>query len=124
MGEVRRAKRPSDPIEALDRLNGAVAALDSALAGARNQAQRLEHARLALAGTLVSARSQLAAAKGFIGAGGRRVGADARARLSESERELAIAEAAADPVEALDAARRAVTHARDADALARYDAMR
>ena len=34
-----------------------------------------------------------------------------------------LAEAEADPVEALDAARRAVTHARDADALARYSAM-
>ena len=35
-------------------------------------------------------------------------------------RELLIAENEADPVAALDAARRAQTHARDADALARY----
>lgn len=124
LAAVASAKQPSDPIEALDRLNAAVAELDTALATARNQSQRLEHARLALAGTLVSARSQLAAAKGIIGAGGGRVGADARARLSEAERELAHAEAEVDPVEALDAARRAVTNARDADALARYDAMR
>lgn len=123
LGEIASATRPSDPIDSLGRLNAAIATLDSALATARNQAQRLEHARLALAGTLVSARSQLAAAKGFIGAGGKRVSADARARLSEAERELAHAEAEADPVEALDAARRAVTNARDADALARYDAM-
>jgi hypothetical protein len=34
-----------------------------------------------------------------------------------------LAEAEADPVEALDTARRAVTHARDADALARFDTM-
>ncbi len=119
-------KRPSDPIEKLDLLNGAIAELDTeldtALATARNQAQRLEHARAALAGTLVSARSQVAAVRGFITAGGRGVGADARTRLREAERELAVAEAEADPVEALDAARRAVTHARDADALARYDA--
>jgi hypothetical protein len=32
-----------------------------------------------------------------------------------------LAEAETDPVEALDTIRRAVTHARDADALARYD---
>ena len=113
------AKRPSDPIDALDRLNAAIAELDTALASARNQTQRLEHARTALAGTLVSAKSQLAAVRGFITAGGRGVGADARSRLREAERELEVAEAAADPVEALDAARRAVTHARDADALAR-----
>lgn len=117
------ATRPSDPIESLDRLNGAIAELDTALASARNQTQRLTHARAALAGTLVSARSQLAAARGFITAGGRGVGADARTRLREAARELEIAEATADPVEALDAARRAVTHARDADALARYDAL-
>lgn len=123
LASIAASARPSDPIEALDRLNAANARLDTALASARNQSQRLEHARLALAGTLVSARGQLAAAKGFIGAGGSRVSAEARARLSEAERELAHAEAEADPVEALDAARRAVTNARDADALARYDAM-
>jgi hypothetical protein len=122
LAEVAAQKRPSDPIEGLDRLNGAIAELDTALASARNQTQRLEHARSALAGTLVSARSQLAAARGFITAGRGAVGADARTRLREAERELAAAEAATDPVEALDAARRAVTHARDADALARYDA--
>jgi hypothetical protein len=116
--------RPSDPIENLDRLNAAIAELDTALASARNQAQRLEHARTALVGTLVSARSQLAATRGFMAAGGGRVGADARVRLSEAERELKNAEAEADPVDALDAARRAVTSARDADALARYDAMK
>jgi hypothetical protein len=116
------ATRPSDPIESLDRLNAAIAELDTALATARNQTQRLAHARTALAGTLVSAKSQLAAVRGFITAGGRGVGADARTRLREAERELMVAEAAADPVEALDAARRAVTHARDADALARYNA--
>ena len=122
LAAVAAKKKPSDPIEKLDNLNAAIAELDTALATARNQAQRLEHARTALAGTLVSARSQLAAVRGFITAGGGGVGADARTRLREAERELAVAEAAADPVEALDAARRSVTHARDADALARYDA--
>ena len=124
LATVAGEARPSDPIENLDRLNAAIAELDTALASARNQAQRLEHARTALAGTLVSARSQLAATRSFMAAGGGRVGADARVRLSEAERELKNAEAEADPVDALDAARRAVTSARDADALARYDAMK
>lgn len=118
------AKAPNDPLESLDQLNAATAELDTALAAARNQSQRLEHARAALAATLVSATSQIAAVRGFITAGGGRVGADARSRLSEADRELAEAQRETDPVAALDAARRAVTSARDADALARYDAMR
>ena len=120
--EVSGAKKPSDPIANLDALNAAIARLDMTLASARNQTQRLEHAKLALAGALVSAKSQIAAVRGFIIAGGGAAGADARTRLNEAERELKVAEAEADPVEALDAARRAVTHARDADALARYNA--
>jgi hypothetical protein len=110
-----------DPIAELDRVGNAVAELDLALASARNQQQRLEHARAALVGTLVSAKSQIAEVRGYIGGHG--VGVDARTRLAEAERQLMLAEAETDPVEALDTARRAVTHARDADALARFDAM-
>ena len=124
VASIAKAKKPSDPIANLDALNEAIAALDTALASARNQKQRLEHAKAALVGTLVSAQSQIAAVRGFITAGGGRVGADARTRLNEAERELTVAQAEVDPVEALDAARRAVTDARDADALARYDAIR
>jgi len=115
-----RATGALNPPLALDQLGAAMAALDTALASARNQAQRLEHARIALAGALVSAKSQLEAVRA-LKASGRRVGADARTRIAEAERQLELAETEADPVEALDAARRAVTHARDADALARYD---
>ena len=112
---------PADPVAGLDSLGDAVADIDAALASARNQAQRLEHARTAYVGTLVSARSQIAVARAFIGSRGG--GVDARTRLSEAERQLTLAEATTDPVEALDTVRRAVTHARDADALARYDTM-
>jgi chromosome segregation ATPase len=111
----------TNPGRSLDSLTTAIAALDTALASARNQKERLEHARIALAGTLVSAKSQLSEVRAIISRGSGRVGADARTRLAEAERQLMLAEAEADPVEALDAARRAVTHARDADALARYD---
>ncbi|CAN5504452.1 hypothetical protein BH10ACT4_BH10ACT4_07480 [soil metagenome] len=113
-----------DPAASLSRLEGAVATLDGALATARNQAQRLEHASAALAGVLVSARSQIAATQDFIA--GRRggVGADARTRLAEAQRLLEVAEAQSDPVAALDSARSSATYARDADALARFDAHR
>jgi hypothetical protein len=107
-----------DPVADLDSLVDASDKLDIAVAAARNQQRRLEGARSALAGALVSARTQLAAVSDYIGAHGG--GADARTRLAEGQRELLLAENEADPVAALDAARRAQTHARDADALARY----
>jgi hypothetical protein len=113
---AKKGKR--DPVADLDRLVDASDRLDIAVAAARNQQRRLEGARSALAGALVSARTQLAAVSDYIGSHGG--GAGARTRLAEGERELLIAENEADPVAALDAARRAQTHARDADALARY----
>lgn len=121
LSSIAQQSGPADPVKSLDLIGEAVAELDLALATARNQKQRLEHARTALTGTLVSAKSQISAARDYIGNKGG--GADARTRLAEAERQLMLAEAEADPVEALDTARRAVTHARDADALARYDTM-
>ncbi|MEO8263307.1 MAG: hypothetical protein ABI566_12135 [Pseudolysinimonas sp.] len=112
------AKGKRDPVADLDRLVDASDKLDIAVAAARNQQRRLDGARSALAGALVSARTQLAAVSDYIGAHGG--GAGARTRLAEGQRELLLAENEADPVAALDAARRAQTHARDADALARY----
>tara|TARA_R110002124_G_scaffold239687_2_gene404870 strand:+ start:4796 stop:6094 length:1299 start_codon:yes stop_codon:yes gene_type:complete len=107
-----------DPFAQLNLVNEAAAELDNALATARNQQQRFEHARAAYQGTLVAARSQISVVRELIGQGG--TSARARTRLAEAERQLMIAEAETDPVEALDAIRRSVTHARDADALARY----
>jgi DNA repair exonuclease SbcCD ATPase subunit len=116
-----RSRDPGDPVAALDLLGDAVSALDTALASARNQTERLEHARAAYAGTLVSVTSQITAAHNYITQHGG--GVNARTRLAEAERQLTIAKAAVDPVEALDTVRRSVTLARDADALARYDTM-
>ena len=110
-----------DPIGAIERVGEAVSGLDTALATARNQQQRLEHARTALVGALVAARSQIGEAKSYMA--GNRSGVDARTRLAEAERQLMLAESESDPVEALDAARRSATSARDADALARYRGM-
>ena len=115
---------PGDPAASIGLLEAAVAELDSTLATARNQAQRLEHASTALAGVLVSVRSQIAATQHFIASRRGGVGADARTRLAEAQRLLEVAEAQSDPVAALDTARSSATYSRDADALARYDVHR
>jgi hypothetical protein len=117
-GDTGSPDGSANPVRGIERLGAAMAMLDTALAGARNQQQRLEHARTALVGALVTARSQIEEAKSVIASGRTRV--DARTRLAEAERQLMLAEAESDPVEALDAARRSATAARDADALARY----
>jgi hypothetical protein len=107
-----------DPVAELDRLVDADDALDVAVSAARNQQRRLDGARGALAGALVSARAQISSVEDFIGSRGG--GAGSRSKLAEAKRELVIAENESDPVAALDAARRAQNRARDADDLARY----
>ncbi len=111
-----------DPLGRLDELREAESRLDAALSSARSRQQRIDSAREALRGALFSARSHLDVASAFIAGNRGRVGPDARTRLAEAERQLALAEAADDPVEALDTARRVSRLAQDADALARYDA--
>ena len=117
-GAIGATTGPADPVSDMDRIVAAVARLDLALARARNQADRLSHARAAYAGTLVSAASQIAVVRDLIG--GRGGGVSARTKLAEAERQYALAQVETDPVAALDTVRRAVTLARDADALARY----
>ncbi|RNE67424.1 coiled-coil domain-containing protein [Cryobacterium tepidiphilum] len=113
--------READPSADLVALREVVARLDRAHADARNRQLRLENARAALGGTLVTAESQITVTRDFISDNRSRVGASARTRLAEAERQLALARVEADPVTALDTARRAMTHATDADALARFD---
>jgi chromosome segregation ATPase len=111
-----------DPAAQLDRLVDASDQLDVAVAAAQNQQRRLDGARAALGGAMVSAKSQIAAVTDYIDGHRAGVGADARTRLAEAQRQLLLAQNESDPVNALDIARRAQTDARDADALARYDA--
>jgi len=118
-----RAERRSDPFAGRDRLRVARDRLEAARAATRSAQSRLDGARSALGGALAIAESQLRAANAAIAHGGRRVGADARTRLAEAERQLLIARQEPDPVAALDAARRATSRASDAEALAVYDAM-
>ncbi|MBN9151862.1 MAG: hypothetical protein J0H56_10660 [Micrococcales bacterium] len=113
-----------DPLATLEVLRSANAELDASMASARNQQQRLSGARIALVGALVGARSQIAATRNFIDTRRGGVGHEARTRLAEAERLLAVAEAESDPVAALDTARSSATYSRDADALARFDLQR
>ncbi|HSP53833.1 MAG TPA: hypothetical protein VLO00_13135, partial [Cryobacterium sp.] len=122
VGELRHPTRLSDPAADQARLRTAMDGLDMIRSEARNRQLRLDNARGALTGALLAARSQITVTRDFISSNPGRVGAAARTRLAEAERQLSLASAEADPVSALDTARSAMTHATDADALARFDA--
>ncbi|HLT66805.1 MAG TPA: hypothetical protein VKZ73_02955 [Microbacterium sp.] len=107
---------PRRPVAANERIARLRDRLDIALADARTQQQRLRGARSALPGSLAAARSALARAEAVV------TGAevDARVRLDSARREMALARQAQDPIEALDASRRARRDAEDATILAKY----
>lgn len=118
-----RSDAAADPFADRDRLRAASDRLEVARAAARNAQGRLDGARGALGGAIAIAESQLHVARAAIERGAGRVGADARTRLAEGERQLIMARQEPDPVAALDAARRAASRASDAEALAAYDTM-
>ncbi|GLK16376.1 hypothetical protein [Herbiconiux flava] len=120
---LAETRRPAHPAADIDALDAAAAELDHALATARTAQQRLDSAREALVGALAIAESHIRTASELISSRRGGVGTDARTRLAAAERELQLARLEADPVAALDGARRAATLATDADALARYDTM-
>jgi hypothetical protein len=113
--ESDAARRPSRTVDRIARLR---LRLDLAVGDARTAQQRLRGARTALPGTLAAARSAIAQAEASVAHV--RAGADARARLMSAQHELARARQVQDPVAALDAARRAMRDAEDAEALANY----
>lgn len=122
-GSAAMAGRTSlvgDPFADRDRLRACRDRLEVARAAARNAQGRLDGARGALGGAIAIAESQLRVARAAVERGGHAVGADARTRLAEAERQLVIAHQEPDPVAALDAARRAASRASDAEALALY----
>lgn len=110
------ARRPTWAIDRIARLRDR---LDLAMGDARTAQQRLRGARTALPGTLAAARNAVAMAEAV--ATHTHGSADARSRLRSAQRELANARSSADPVAALDAARRAMREAEDAKALADYE---
>ncbi|GAA2980035.1 putative nucleic acid-binding Zn-ribbon protein [Microbacterium terrae] len=114
--ETDADRRPTRTVDRIARLRDR---LDLAVGDARTAQQRLRAARTALPGTIAAARTAVAQAETAITRA--RTGADARARLGAAQHELAAARRAGDPIEALDAARRAMRHAEDAKALADHD---
>nr|WP_256728716.1 TPM domain-containing protein [Microbacterium oleivorans] len=96
------------PQTALATLLGANSAIDAALAGARDAAQRATRARQTLEQQLQQARARVSAAEDYIGTRRGAVGATARTRVAEARASLDRAEATAqiEPERALaDAAR-------------------
>ena len=116
--ESDAARRPTATIAALARLRDR---LDLALGDVRTAQQRLRGARTALPGTLAAARGAIAQAESSVSHAAS--GADARVRLASAQHALASARQSGDPVEALDAARRAIRQAEDAKALADFARM-
>lgn len=105
------------PVATVNELAHVRARLDTAQGDARTAQQRLRGARSALPGTLAAARGALARAEAAV-ASAPRANAESRVRLAAAAEELTRARQGADPVESLDAARRAMRHAEDAAALA------
>ncbi|MDT0493577.1 TPM domain-containing protein, partial [Streptomyces griseus] len=114
--DVREAMAtgPYDPVDALRRVEEADAALDEALAGAREREEGGRRARSLLDQAMLTARSAIGAAADYITTHRGAVGAPARTRLAEAQRrwERAGELAAAD-------AQGALAEAQQADALAR-----
>ncbi|WP_435845292.1 TPM domain-containing protein [Streptomyces erythrochromogenes] len=112
-----------DPIDALRRVEEADAALDEALAGARERESGRQRAAALLDQAMLAARSAIGAATDYITTSRGAVGSQARTRLAEAGRHLerAGALAAGDPSEALAEAQQADALARQAQQLAEQD---
>ncbi|MFD7916162.1 TPM domain-containing protein [Streptomyces sp. NPDC059752] len=125
LADVRRGEAAGryDPIDALRRVEEADAALDEALAGARERESGRQRAVALLDQALLAARSSIGAATDYITTTRGAVGSRARTRLAEAGRHLerAVSVAAADPAGALAEAQRADGLAREAQQLAEQD---
>ncbi|MEV6201666.1 TPM domain-containing protein [Streptomyces sp. NPDC051771] len=123
--EVRRAREAGryDPLDALRRVEEADAALDGALAGARERESGDARARALLEQALLTAGAELGAASDYVQTHRGAVGSEARTRLAEAQRRLekARALAADEPQTALAEAQRADALARRAQQLAEQD---
>ncbi|AYD90455.1 TPM domain-containing protein [Actinomyces lilanjuaniae] len=104
--EGRAASGPTpsaDPLAALDHLERAEAAIDAALASAREQEENISRARASVGSRLSRLGSQVEAVTAYITTHRGVVGASARTALSEASRHASAASAVqeADPVAAL-----------------------
>ncbi|UQX05131.1 TPM domain-containing protein [Streptomyces sp. RerS4] len=112
-----------DPIDALRRVEEADAALDEALAGARERESGRRRAADLLDQALLSARSAIGAATDYVTTSRGAVASQARTRLAEAQRHLerSLSLAGSDPAGALAEAQRADALAREAQGLAERD---
>ncbi|ODU03156.1 MAG: hypothetical protein ABS81_15285 [Pseudonocardia sp. SCN 72-86] len=113
-----------DPIAALHLLVEADEALDRTIADAREQQERDRRTAAARDQALLTARSAVAAAEDFVTTRRGAVGTDARTRLAEAQRHLAVASAGGDPAVGLREAQQAEAMARQALDLAQNDVSR
>lgn len=123
MTQARDARSGGDPLAALLRLTAAEAALDAALAPAREKAEADARARALLRDTLGRVDSQVRATQDYVATRRGAVGPEARTRLAEAARLVAEAQAlqSQDPTAALERAQRADRYAQQATQLAEQD---
>ncbi|WP_327115079.1 TPM domain-containing protein [Streptomyces sp. NBC_01341] len=115
---------PYDPVDALRRVEEADAALDEALAGAREQEHGDRRARSLLDQSLLTARASIGAAADYVTTNRGAVGSEARTRLAEAQRRWEAAgelSEAGDPQGALAQAQQADALATQARSLAEQD---
>ncbi|MFB4422172.1 TPM domain-containing protein [Streptomyces sp. QL37] len=115
---------PYDPIDALRRVEEADAALDEALAGAREQEHGTRRARSLLDQAMLTARAAIGAAADYITTNRGAVGSQARTRLAEAQRRWERARQLSegnDPQAALAEAQQADALAAQARSLAEQD---
>lgn len=112
-----------DPLALQARLEQANAAIDQALAGARDAAERTARATAQLQRSLLAAKAKVQATEDYLVARRGAIGAESRTRLAEAGRLVVEAESAAaiDPVAALASAQRAEQLADEAMRLAQRD---
>ncbi|MGW1817135.1 TPM domain-containing protein [Streptomyces sp. NPDC002125] len=118
------ASGPYDPIDALRRVEKVDAALDEALAGAREQEHGNQRARSLLEQAMLTARAAIGAAADFVTTNRGAVGSQARTRLAEAQRRYERAgelSGANDPQGALAEAQQADALAVQARSLAEQD---
>jgi hypothetical protein len=117
------AEQRRDPLALQARVEQANARIDGAIGAAREAAEQAARAAAQLDRSMLAARAQLQAAEDYLVARRGAVGAEARTRLAEAGRVLALAEQhrATDPATALGSAQQAERLAAEAMRLAQQD---
>ena len=112
-----------DPVRALSAVAAANVQIDAAIGAARESVERIRRAEAARDEALVPARAEVLAVEQFIETRRGAIGAEARTRLAEAQRQLQLAEhyAPTDPTRSYQAAQQATRYARAAYQLAGAD---